>query len=165
MMTCLRKVGRICAAAAVVAGVLGTSQASASSTCYTYSTLEVQMADATNDARVRAGQGPLRLDPELSRVATRQAVSMANHDRIFHTPVAKLTWRVTNWQTLGENVGVGGDIGSLHEAFMASPGHRDNVLGAYSHVGVGIERRAGRIWVAVLFESETDPGTRMPMPC
>ncbi|MGH2703523.1 MAG: CAP domain-containing protein [Actinomycetota bacterium] len=47
-----------------------------------------------------------------------------------------------NWQALGENVGVGGDVEALHRAFMDSPGHRTNFLGDYERVGIGRERRS-----------------------
>ena len=41
------------------------------------------------------------------------------------------------WQALGENVGVGLDANQLHDEFMASSGHRANILGDYNYVGIG----------------------------
>ena len=73
--------------------------------------------------------------------------------------------RVTRWRVLGENVGFGGDVRSLHKAFMESPAHRDNILfDRYRHVGVGVKRSGGLMWVTVVFEASKDPGTRLSMP-
>jgi uncharacterized protein YkwD len=73
--------------------------------------------------------------------------------------------RVTNWSILGENVGVGGNVNSLHQAFMNSPAHRDNVLfGQYRHVGVGVKMDGDTMWVTIVFESHRDPGTTLRVP-
>jgi uncharacterized protein YkwD len=49
-------------------------------------------------------------------------------------------------------VGTGGDVDSLHGAFMGSPGHRANVLnGEYDYVGIGLVRTGGTIWVSIVF--------------
>jgi hypothetical protein len=48
---------------------------------------------------------------------------------------------------------------------MNSPDHRENILfSQYRHVGVGTRMHGGRMWVTVLFEAKTDPGTTLPMP-
>ena len=40
------------------------------------------------------------------------------------------------WRKLGENVGMGGSISSVHVAYMDSPGHRANVLDpAFTQIG------------------------------
>ena len=56
-----------------------------------------------------------------------------------------------SWQGEGENVGVGATPQSIEGAFMASPPHRANILGAYTHVGVGVVVANGRIWVTERF--------------
>jgi uncharacterized protein YkwD len=90
---------------------------------------------------------------------------MAHKKLLFHTPSPKLTHRVTHWVVLGENVGVGGSVDSLHTAFMNSPEHRDNILlPAFNHVGIGATKRGDRMWVTVLFEAATNPGTSLRMP-
>ena len=56
------------------------------------------------------------------------------------------------WQLGGENVGVGGSLESLEDAFMASPDHRKNILRKiYGHAAVGIVRQDDRIWITVIF--------------
>jgi uncharacterized protein YkwD len=90
---------------------------------------------------------------------------MVRKDLLHHTSESALRRRVTNWSTLGENVGVGGTVDSLHAAFMASPAHKDNVLyTSFRHVGIGVVERNGRMWVTVIFEAQTDPGTTLNMP-
>jgi uncharacterized protein YkwD len=108
----------------------------------------------------RSSVQDLRLDPELSKVAKVHTRAMVKENSLFHTPSDTLRRRVTNWTTLGENVGVGSTVTSLHEAFMNSPAHRDNILySSFRHVGVGVMREDGRMWVTVIFEARSDPGS------
>jgi len=75
---------------------------------------------------------------------------MRERGTIFHNP--NLAAATSDWLGLGENVGVGASVGSLHEAFMRSPGHRDNILGDYNYVGVGVaEGSDNLLWVTVIF--------------
>jgi uncharacterized protein YkwD len=55
------------------------------------------------------------------------------------------------WRAIGENVGTGGAIESLHEAFVASPGHFANIVGNYNRVGIGVVVRNERVWVTFNF--------------
>jgi uncharacterized protein YkwD len=113
----------------------------------------------------RGGRGMLRLDPELSKAARLHTREMVKQNKLYHTPSDKLSKRVTNWTILGENVGVGGDVQGLHEAFMASPAHADNVLyDSFRHMGVGTVKADGKLWVTVIFEARTNPGTSLRMP-
>jgi uncharacterized protein YkwD len=133
--------------------------------CWTTKAGEKGFARKINSARRAAGKGQLRLDPELSRAARKHTFEMFRKDLLHHTPENALRRRVTNWSTLGENVGVGGTVDSLHAAFMASPLHKDNILyTSFRHVGIGTVKRNGRMWVTVIFEAQTDPGTTLNMP-
>lgn len=59
---------------------------------------------------------------------------------------------VTSWSTIGENVGYGGSVDQIHGMFMGSAGHRANILkGAYSHVGIGVVRSGGTVWITLDF--------------
>jgi uncharacterized protein YkwD len=85
-----------------------------------------------------------------------EPASAANHDeRRLRGMVneARDRRRVRTWRILGENIGVGSSMETLHDAFMDSPPHRRNELNrVYRYVGVGMARGAdGRIWVTVLF--------------
>ena len=81
---------------------------------------------ATNAARGAAGLPALALDAQLTAVAQGWANQLAAAGTLSHNPA--LRTQVTNWNVLGENVGMAGDIPSVQAAFMASPGHRDNIL-------------------------------------
>ncbi len=91
--------------------------------------------------------------------------NMARYQRLYHTPEDKLRERVTRWEILGENVGRGASVDSLHQAFMDSRAHRDVVLyKPFNYVGVGVVQKDGNMWVTILFEAYEDPGTTMSMP-
>lgn len=133
--------------------------------CWTYKDSERGFARKMNKARANNGLAKLSLDPELSKAARVHTNEMIRKDELYHTTSSDLRERVTNWIILGENVGVGGSVRSLHKAFMNSPGHRDNILNlTYKHVGVGVRVVDGRMWVTVIFEAITDPGTTLRMP-
>jgi uncharacterized protein YkwD len=137
----------------------------AGSSCYKFSDSEQAFAKKTNAARRDAGKPKLTLDPHLSKVATKHTRAMRSKNKLFHTPSDKLARRVTNWTMLGENVGYGGSVSSLQKAFMSSSGHRANILdGSYKYLGVGTAKRNGVLWVTVIFESKSNPGTTLNMP-
>jgi uncharacterized protein YkwD len=151
----------------VAPNTLATASSSATnnSTCWKSKSTEREFARKINTSRDRAGEGRLKLDPELSKAARSHTFGMAKKDLLYHTPGDRLTRKVTNWSTLGENVGVGNWVGELHKAFMASHGHRDNILySGFTHVGIGVVVRRDRMWVTVIFEGRSDPGTTLRMP-
>ena len=142
-----------------------TSPAPRASVCWRPRASELGFQRKLNDVRRAAGLPTLKFDPELSRAARYHTWQMADIDKLYHTPSDKLKRRVTNWVVLGENVGVGGSVTSLHDAFMNSPAHKDNiVLPGFNHVGIGASQRGDRLWVTVIFESATNPGTTLRMP-
>ena len=113
----------------------------------------------------RNGLRRLRLDPELSKVARAHTRAMTRRALLFHSSARQLRRRVTNWTLIGENVGYGGGVAGLQRAFMTSPPHRANIeRPQFRNVGIGVRRRAGRLWVTVIFQSRHDPGTSLSMP-
>ena len=154
--------------AALFAGLSPAMTATAQTSqggCWDVKGPERGFAKRINKVRGVAKRGMLRLDPELSRAARLHSREMVKLDKLYHTPSPKLSKRVTNWTVLGENVGVGGDVQSLHDAFMASPAHADNVLyDSFRHMGVGTVKADGKLWVTVIFEARTNPGTSLRMP-
>ena len=136
-----------------------------SSTCWTYKPDERGFAQKMNEERTRLGKTKLRLDPELSKAARVHTAEMTGKELLHHTSASTLRRRVVSWRILGENVGVGAEVESLHAAFMASPAHRENILFTkYRYAGVGTAEVGGRLWVTVIFESRTNPGTPLRMP-
>jgi uncharacterized protein YkwD len=143
--------------------VVGSSAYAGGGSCYSYSKKDRQLAKKTNGARANAGVRKLSLDPHLSRVAKRQARTMARKQTLYHTP--SLGSKVTRWRSLGENVGHASSVKRVHRAFMGSSPHKANILkSSFRHVGVGVKRKGAYVWAAVVFESRRNPGTTLSMP-
>lgn len=105
-----------------------------------------------NQSRQAAGLAPLAVSNALVAGARAHTAEMIPTGTIFHSTSAQLSAVTTGWAVLGENVGKGPNPSVLHQAFMASPTHKANILGGYDHVGVGVGHDAeGRIYVTVMF--------------
>jgi uncharacterized protein YkwD len=115
--------------------------------------------ELVNAARAQSGLPALGLTEEANRVATDWAFRMAGEANLKHNP--DLSSQLQGWSLVAENVGVGADSDQLAGAFMASPGHRANILRpGVSVVGLGAVRSAdGRLWVVQVFEQPTGPVT------
>ena len=116
---------------------------------------EARLVDLLNAERGAAGLAPLAVHGGAVTVARSWAGELARVGRLAHNPdlAGQVSRYVTGaWVRIGENVGTGADSDSLHGAFMASPGHRANVLnGEYDYVGVGLVRTGPTIWVSIVF--------------
>lgn len=142
-----------------------TSTTTTAPRCWEFQSTERAFYDKLNDARRSHGSGTLQLDKELSRAARKHSREMLDRDWLYHTPDGLLSDRVTHWNILGENVGVGGSVDSLHQAFMNSPAHKSNIVySPFKNVGIGVKEGNGRIWVTVIFQASQDPGTTLWMP-
>jgi len=117
---------------------------------------ESQFVAKINASRAAAGKAPLEVYWDLTDDARAQSARMADKGEIYHNP--GLSGVTGVWQALGENVGVGPDVASLHEAFMNSPSHRGNILGDYNYIGVGVTTdEAGLVWVTMIY-MRAEPG-------
>lgn len=172
-MRAAKRTSMILAAALLCALVVPSSAASSQDNqCWEYTKAERRFKKKVNAERVSDGLKKLRLDPELSKAARKHTKEMIqankkNPDRgLFHTTSEQFHKRVTNWTIIGENVGYGGSVSSLHVAFMDSPPHAHNVLTAtFTNVGVGARRdNNGRMWVTFIFQGTGNPGTTLRMP-
>jgi uncharacterized protein YkwD len=113
-----------------------------------------QMLALTNRDRARYERHELDFVERLSHYAKRHSARMARRGFIFHSTEEQLRHVLGDyrWSLGGENVGVGGSLESLEDAFMGSRLHRQNILRrVYDHAAVGIVRQDGRIWVTVIF--------------
>lgn len=61
------------------------------------------------------------------------------------------------WYAAAENVGRGWSLAQVHQAFMGSRGHRENILTRrFTHIGTGVARSAnGEIFVVQAFMDRT----------
>mgnify|MGYP002682711007 CR=1 FL=1 len=66
---------------------------------------------------------------------------------------SNLTSGITvRWCSLGENVGFGPSVASIEDAYMASSGHRANILASkWNGVGVGYAKRGNYIYTVQFF--------------
>lgn len=154
-------------AVALALGILGAAPASAAApaTATTHAAAEQALAGKINAERTARGLAPLAVNVQLTGVARGWTGVMASSDTMDHNP--RLGDLVpAPWTALAENVGwallPGGAesevVENLHQAFMNSPDHRDNVLGDYNQVGVGVAVTAtGKLWATVDFMAGTTP--------
>lgn len=105
----------------------------------------------TNAEREARGLRPYAVAADLTAVAHRHSEEMAAKQSLYHNK--NLGTEVTGWQVVGENVGDGGSVDSIHTAFMNSPEHRSNILATdYTQIGIGTVTDAnGVIWVTEVF--------------
>lgn len=99
---------------------------------------EEAFLEKLNETRVELGLSELNLSAELTNLSRIWAAEMAEEGEIFHAnPIsANMT---SNWLKLGENVGVGPEVGALMDAFIDSPTHYQNIIDPeFTHVGVGV---------------------------
>ena len=123
--------------------MMGVAYASSDEACFT---------SRINGARAAAGRPALATRSDLVAIARRHSQDMANDGRIYHNTNLR-NEAPSDWQTIGENVGVGPTCSAIHQAFMNSPGHRANILDIdYNTVGVGVVVTSdGTIYVTEIF--------------
>lgn len=105
-----------------------------------------------NASRAANGLPALSSHSTLVAHARSHSKAMADSDSIYHTSNATLKSLVSGWQRVGENVGRGPNVDILHSAFMQSSGHRANIMGDFTHAGVGtFVTDEGMMYVTVVF--------------
>ncbi len=137
-----RRTATIFTVLAILAGLfLSTANASAGQTKLTpatANTAEMEFVDALNARRANHGLAPLVVDATMTAAARQWTNEMADGQFLAHADDIT-AGAPAAWTKAGENVGRGGDIPGLVQAFMDSPGHRANVLDpAYTRIGVGV---------------------------
>lgn len=110
-----------------------------------------------NETRSAQGLGALQIEGGLQTHARSHTQQMMDAAALFHSSSGELTsLGGEGWERIGENVGRGQSPTSLHNAFMESSGHRDNILGDYNYIGIGTGSRDGYLYVTVVF-MKADP--------
>jgi cysteine-rich secretory family protein len=134
------------AAVPIVAVVLAGFAAVAST-----SSDESSFVSRINSERTSRGLQALTVSSDLVSVARNWSSRMAASQTISHDP--NISNEVSNWTRLGDNVGRGPDVTSIHDAFMNSPEHRSNILDPeYTQIGVGVVAGSDdRLYVTEIF--------------
>lgn len=116
-----------------------------------------------NAERASRGLNTLSVDGGLVSHARKHTQDMINAGEIYHSSEAELKGAAgSGWSSIGENVGRGGSVSSLHTAFMNSSGHRANILGDYNYAGVGTGTSNGVLYVTVVFMKKGSTPTTAP---
>ena len=127
---------------------------------------EAQFFADLNAVRARNAVPPLATDGQLINVARGWSAQMAGAGGISHNPA--LGSQVSNWRSLGENVGTGSDVATIEAALEASPHHFENMVDPnFNYVGIGVVEAGGAIWVTEDFKQAktgTLPATQAPAP-
>lgn len=116
------------------------------------STFEAQVVELVNQRRAEQGLPPMKQIPELTDAARYHAADMAQDGYFTHatqdrvngelTQICSWSARVksyyTDYWSLGENIAWGyRSPESVMQGWMESSGHRSNILGDYTEIGVG----------------------------
>lgn len=102
--------------------------------CETIAAERGAVLSLVNASRAEHGLAPLAGNATLDAKADAWAAKLRTSCRLSHSRLSDGAPR--DWQVLGENVGVGATIASVHDAYLNSPGHRRNILDArYTSMG------------------------------
>jgi Cysteine-rich secretory protein family len=112
---------------------------------------EAQFVADINQVRGGAGVAALHVDDRLVAEARRWAATMASSGVLHHNPDMAAD-APPGWTMLGENVGTGGSVAAIEDAFVNSPHHYDNMVnGRFDALGVGVVVDGNVLWVAEEF--------------
>lgn len=116
--------------------------------------------DETNAARARFGCAPLAITDPLQATATDHSSEMAATGTMTHTgsdgstPRVRLAAHGVSAQRTAENVAYGFDAASVVDAWMASSGHRANILDCrLTYVGIDAAEGADGLYWTQVFTS------------
>jgi uncharacterized protein YkwD len=110
---------------------------------------ESQFASLINSYRSNNGLAGLSRDGSLDSRARSWSEQMAAAGSLSHSNIGSL---IPPWSAAAENVGMGGSVSAIFDALAGSSGHRANMLGDYTHYGVGVwVDSAGVIWTTHVF--------------
>jgi hypothetical protein len=129
-----RKVVAALAISAIVAlGVVPTAQAA--EIAPPNNDIARILAD-TNAARAANGLAPLVLDGAVTTVAQNWSATQSREGRMYHNP--QYSSQIPGgWSRAAENVASGYSPADVVGGWMNSPGHRANILGDYTTIGIG----------------------------
>jgi hypothetical protein len=115
--------------------------------------MAAQLFALTNEARAARGLPALEWDPALAAAALNHCARMAAEGPLSHQYPGEpdLTERAgqagARFSYIEENVAEGYEPGSIHQQWMHSPGHRDNLLNrAVNRMGVAVVAQGNMLY-------------------
>jgi hypothetical protein len=125
------------------------------------------IAGLLNQARWANGQAGLIRNPAMDQVAADWAAQMAASGTMSHNPDYS-TQIPGGWSAAAENVAQGYPTATaMHDGWMGSPGHRANILGDYTDVGIAFLSAGGTTWgveVFARYPGHVGPANPAPPP-
>ncbi|WP_313806086.1 CAP domain-containing protein [Flavobacterium sp.] len=123
---------------------------------YDYSAVELEIVDRINQYRTSQGLNALVTINHISNVAEDHDYYMIENDKLTHALFAQ---REENLRATVGAVAVGENIAynystaqSVVDAWLASPSHKANIEGNYSHMGISVRENAeGKKYFTNLF--------------
>ena len=117
------------------------------------SAYEKKVVELTNAERAKQGLAPLTLDTALSKVARAKSQDMKDNNYFDHnsptygSPFDMMKSFGISYTSAGENIAMGQKTPEeVVQAWMDSPGHRENIMNAsFTHIGVGYVA-SGNYW-------------------
>lgn len=110
---------------------------------------ESEFAGLIDSTRSSNGKGSLIRDGSLDARARDWAKYMAESGSLAHSNLGSL---VPPWTAVAENLGQGGSVSQVFDLLAGSSGHLSNMLGDFTHVGIGVWRDSnGVLWTTHLF--------------
>jgi uncharacterized protein YkwD len=141
--------------AVVLAGAIALGAVQAQPASAELTDKEKKLVSLINKARGNHGKSKLQVSGKLSELARKHSNVMINQNNpVKHSSTNQLLSYMNKANCvakIGENVGAAWEVPEMHQAFMKSPGHRQNILGSWKKVGVGIKKSGGRLWTTELF--------------
>lgn len=113
-------------------------------------TQQSQVLSELNADRTAAKLRTLPTQADAQRKAQAWAEKLARENKLYHSTLSDGI--KTKWCSLGENVGYGPNVPAIQDAYMASAGHRANVLNTkWNGVGVGHATNGKRVYTVQVF--------------
>ena len=120
-----------------------------------------------NEARWANGQAGLIRNPAMDQVAADWAATMAANGTMAHNP-DYANQIPSGWSAAAENVAQGHPTGTaMHNGWMGSSGHRANILGGYTDIGIAFLSSGGTTWgvqVFARYAGHVGPAAPAPPP-
>ncbi|HYI61641.1 MAG TPA: CAP domain-containing protein [Acidimicrobiales bacterium] len=111
---------------------------------------QTRAVDALNRDRRAHGLRSLPTHDALNQKAQAWADKIARDNRLSHSNLAQ--GLPGCYRSAGENVGYDSSVEAVEAGYMASPGHRANILDRkWTHVGVGAARNGSRWFTVQVF--------------
>ena len=109
-----------------------------------------QVLNELNADRKAAGLRTLGTQADAQRKAQAWAEKLARENKLYHSTLSDGIG--VKWCSLGENVGYGPSVAAIEDAYMASSGHKANILSTkWNGAGVGYATNGKRVFTVQVF--------------